>query len=427
MTSANPHGEPIVRDEAEARQRLGGIADAVLGHDRAIVAVCDDSVLRPLAGGIFLRRSRGYHTTAVTLPQRRPSVLACGAWLKNTVAASRGDEVFLSPHIGSLDNAATCRFFDATVTRLIDFLAVRPRRIAHDLHPDFYSSRAALALSARFDAPTLAVAHHHAHIAAVCAEHAVTEPVLGLALDGVGLGPDGSAWGGELLRVAGAHCERLGHLRPLPLPGGDRAAREPWRLALAALFVAGRRDEARQRFADEAATPTLLTMLERSIHCPPTTSLGRLFAAAAALLGLIRREDYEAQAAILLEQEAVRWIARNGWPQVSDRWQITADGVLDLLPLLLELHTVGERSLAAAVFHASLIAALTGWALRAVQSTAITTVAAGGGCLANVLLAEGLAQALARQGVRFLRPQRLPPGDGGIALGQLWVAWQGAF
>jgi len=228
MTSANPGGEPIVRDYAEARQRLAGIADAMLDHDRDIVSRCDDSVVRPLGGSVqFIRRSRGYAPRSIRLPRGGPSVLAFGAQLKSSVCLTRGDEAFMSPHIGDLDNAATCAFQEETVERMLELLEAKPRIVAHDLHPDYFSTRAAVGFAADHGLPTVAVAHHHAHIAAVCAEHGRRGPVLGLALDGVGYGADGQAWGGELLRVDGAQCRRLGHLRPLPLPGGDRAAREP--------------------------------------------------------------------------------------------------------------------------------------------------------------------------------------------------------
>src|SRR5665647_2904943 len=218
MTSANPGGEPIVRDSMEARTRLSGIAHAFLDHDRDIVARCDDSVMRLLGQGLqFIRRSRGYAPTAIHLPHAGPSVLAFGAYLKNTVCLTRGDEAFLSPHIGDLDNAATCAFLDETVQRMTDLLDVKPEIVAHDLHPDDHSTRAAVLFSQKYDLPMVAVQHHHAHIAAVCAEHGRQDRVLGLALDGVGLGSDGTAWGGELLKVDGAHFERLGHLRPLPV------------------------------------------------------------------------------------------------------------------------------------------------------------------------------------------------------------------
>ena len=237
MTSANPHGEALVVGNDEALARLAGIADAFLIHDRDIVVRCDDSVLR--AGPAFIRRARGYTPVPVPLAGDGPTVLALGAYLKNSICVLKGSEAFLSQHIGSLDNASTIGFLEETVSHLLGILDVTPDLIAHDLHPDFHSTRLAQRLAAEWGVPAVAVGHHHAHIAAICAEHRLDEPLLGLAIDGVGLGPDGGLWGGELLRVDGDDCRRLGHLLPLCLPGGDRAAREPWRMAASALEACG--------------------------------------------------------------------------------------------------------------------------------------------------------------------------------------------
>ena len=423
MTSANPGGEPIVRDNAEARARLAGIADAILEHDRDIVARCDDSVVRPLQGRPqFIRRSRGYSSAAIRLPHAGSAVLAFGAHLKSSVCLTRGDEAFLSPHIGDLDNAATCDFFDETLVRMLDLLEVEPVLVAHDLHPDYYSTRAALAFAARRGLRSVAVAHHHAHIAAVCAEHGWHGPVLGLALDGVGLGPDGGAWGGELLRVDGAQCERLGHLRPLPLPGGDRAAREPWRMAAAVLHEQGRNAHIGARFG-QAGAATVATMLERDINCPRTSSMGRVFDAAAGLLGLCTHMQYEAQAAMLVEQAATRHIELHGWPQaMQDGWSICGKAELDLLPVLAALDGADDVDQAAARLHATLVAALGDWVARAAQASGLRTLAWGGGCFLNALLSAGLRQHLERRGIDVLAPQFASPGDSGIALGQSWVA-----
>ncbi len=411
MTSANPHGEPLVIGNTEALERLAGIAAAFLLHDRDIVVRCDDSVRR---GTQFIRRARGYVPCAIKLPGAGPSILAVGGWFKNTVCVMRDDEAFVSQHIGDLDNAAACGFFEETVAHLLHILDVEPECVAHDLHPDFHSSRFAAGLGI----PAVGVQHHHAHIAAVCAEHGIEAPVLGLALDGVGLGNDGSAWGGELLRVDGAQCERLGHLAPLGLPGGDVAAREPWRMAAAALHVLGRGDEIAQRFAAEPAAATVATMLARGLNCPPTSSAGRLFDAAAGLLDVRRRANFEGQAAMLLEGLA----ARHGpLAPLAGGWQIV-DDQLDLRPLLAALVEAPDRQVAAALFHATLTAALVDWVVRAAQRCGITTVAVAGGCLLNRLLATGLREALPRHGLRFVTAQRLPPNDGGLSLGQAWVA-----
>lgn len=415
MTSANPHGEPQVIGNEEALQRLSGIADAFLLHDRDIVVRCDDSVRR---GTGFIRRARGYVPRAIKLPHEFPSVLAVGGWFKNTVCVTRGNEAFVSQHIGDLDNAAACGFFEESIAHLLHILDVEPERVAHDLHPDFHSTCFAAAFAAERGIPAIGVQHHHAHIASVCAEHGVTDPILGLALDGVGLGADGTAWGGELLRVAGAHCERLGHLVPLALPGGDVAAREPWRMAAAALHALGRGDEIAKRYAAEAAAPMVATMLARGINSPLTSSAGRLFDAAAGLLGVRRRCSFEGQAAMLLEGLADR---HGPIAACADGWRIH-DGVLDLLPMLAHLEDCEDAAAGAAWFHATLAAALVDWVATAAERTGIRVVAAAGGCLLNRLLSSALRVGLAERGLQLLEARVLPPNDGGLSLGQAWVA-----
>jgi hydrogenase maturation protein HypF len=423
MTSANPHGEPLVIGNDEALARLAGIADAFLLHDREIVVRCDDSVRRAGVGGGFIRRARGYVPRAIKLPRAGPSVLAVGGWFKNTVCVTRGDEAFVSQHVGDLDNAAACSFFEETVAHLLGILEVTPSVVAHDLHPDFHSTRFAVDFAAEHHLPVVAVQHHHAHIAAVCAEHGIESPVLGLALDGVGLGTDGAAWGGELLLVAGAHCERLGHLQPLALPGGDVAAREPWRMAAAALDALGRGEEIVRRFADEPAAAMVTTMLVRGtkgINSPLTSSAGRLFDATAGLLGVRRRVSFEGQAAMLLEGLA----ARHGRAApLTDGWRVV-DGLLDLTPALNYLADANpvEREYLAAQFHATLAAALTDWVARAAERTGVSTVLAAGGCLLNRQLSGILRETLPARGLDFVVARDLPPNDGGLALGQAWVA-----
>jgi len=421
MTSANPHGEPLVIGNDEAWRRLQGIADAYLLHDRDIVVRCDDSVRR--GDGCFIRRARGYVPRAIKLPQAGPSVLAVGGWFKNTLCVTRGDEAFVSQHVGDLDNAAACGFFEETVRHCLHILDVEPDVVAHDLHPDFHSSRFAATFAAERGLPVIGVQHHHAHIAAVCAEHGITEPVLGLALDGVGLGTDGTAWGGELLRVDGDGLDgfaRLGHLATLALPGGDVAAREPWRMAAAALQALGRAEDITRRFADEPATATVATMLARGLNCPATSSAGRLFDAAAGLLGVRRCVSYEGQAAMLLEGLAMR---HGAVAPLQAGWRID-HGQLSLLPLLADLDDCEDATAGAALFHATLTAALLDWIDQASGQTGLRTIAAAGGCLLNRLLVSGLRAGLAQRGLRFVTAARLPPNDGGLSLGQAWVARQ---
>jgi len=416
MTSANPGGEPLVIDDEEAGRRLRGIADGFVTHDRAILARCDDSVV---ADGAFVRRARGYTPQAIRLPQAGPSVLALGGYLKNTLCLTRDDRAYLSPHIGSLDNAETCRALEEAVEHLQSILCIAPERIACDLHPNFPSNRLATAYATERGLPCIAVQHHHAHIAAVVAEHGLREPVLGLALDGVGLGADGGIWGGELLRVDGANFERLGHLRPLPLPGGDRAAREPWRLAAGTLHLLGRNDEISRRFGPRANI--IRQMLEQRINTPETSSAGRLFDAAAALLSVREISDYEGQAAMELEALAHR---HGPVSPLADGFHLGDDGVLDLLPLLTWLADGAEPGAGAACFHATLALALSEWLRWGGEQTGIQHVALGGGCFLNRLLTMQLRARLDAMGWRIFTAQQAPPNDGGLSLGQAWVAMQ---
>jgi hydrogenase maturation protein HypF len=424
MTSANPCGEPLVTGNDEAMARLAGIADGYLVHNRDIVVGCDDSVLRAVPGAAaasfqFVRRARGYTPRAIRLPAAGPPVLALGGHFKNTVCVTRGDEAFVSQHVGDLDNAPTCKALDAAVAHLTSILDVEPQIIAHDLHPDFYSTRHAARLAAQWGVPTRPVQHHHAHIAAIVAEHRLRGPVLGLALDGVGLGQDGGAWGGELLFVDGAHCERLGRLRPLRLPGGDRAAREPWRMGASALSLAGRDNEILRRYTDEAAAPAVRDMLVRRFNAPQTSSMGRWFDAAAGLLGVQRRMSFEGQAAMLLEGAAER---HGPVPAEPSLYGINTDNELDLTALAMRLADERDVGHGAALFHATLVDALAAWVAQAAQDLTLATVAGGGGCFLNAIVARGLHAALKSRGLALYQAHAVPPNDGGLALGQAWVA-----
>ncbi len=433
MTSANPQGEPLVADNAEALRRLSGIADAFLWHDRDIAIRCDDSVVQPRPEGhSFVRRARGHVPTPIPLADDGPTVLALGGYLKNTICVARGREALLSQHIGSLDNVATVGFLEETVTRMLDLLAVRPDVIAHDLHPDFPSTHLARRLAAGWGIETVAVGHHHAHVAAVCAEHGVETPVLGIAIDGVGLGSDGAAWGGEWLRVDGGDCQRLAHVAPLHMPGGERAAREPWRLAVAALHDTGRHDEIGpwldRCFPGRDAAP-LLAMLRQNLRCPATTSLGRWFDVAAALLGVCGESRYEAEAAMLLEGAAAAFGKDDALPW-SKAWRIVeppaatvgAPWRLDLSPMLGKLLAARDPQEGAARFHATLAAAMAECSLMLARSHGLETVAIGGGCALNRILMKRLRGLLEAGGLEVLEARQAPPGDGGLALGQAWVA-----
>ncbi len=356
----------------------------------------------------------------IELDHPAPCVLAMGAWYKNTLCITSGRQASISKCVGDLATPEACHAHERTARALLEWLGDKPQAIAHDLHPDFHSSRFAAQLGAELDVPLIAVQHHHAHIAAVCAEHGVNEPVLGLALDGVGLGTDGTAWGGELLRVAGADFERIGHLRPMPLPGGDKAAQEPWRMAAAVLHESGRGSEIVRRYADESAAATVMSMLQRDFNCPRTSSMGRVFDAAAGLLGICHKMEFEAQAAIALEQAAARYVA----PQstLPQGWRLSPEGELDLLPLLSALVDMQDVEQGAALFHVTIVEAIADWIMQAKKQTGITVIACGGGCFFNKLLSAGLRERMDAMGVRMLTSKKLLAGDTAIALGQAWVA-----
>ena len=357
----------------------------------------------------------------IKLPSYTPSVLACGAWLKNTVCITRGDDAHISPLIGDLGTAEARLLLEQSVARLCAELEVQPAIVAHDLHPDFYSTQFAQTYAAQHEIPIIAVQHHHAHIAALCAEHGINHPVLGLALDGVGLGTDNTAWGGELLRLEGASFSRLGHLAPLAMPGGDRAAVEPWRMAAAVLFQLGRGGEIARRFPDQAGAKLILSMLQRRLNSPATSSMGRLFDAAAGLLGVNEMQESEAQAAIQLQKLAA---AYGQIPPMSDGYQITAQGVLDFSPLLAVLSDTRDAAHGAALFHATLAAGLAEWVLQAASAQSIRDIALGGGCFHNDILLHALSEKLVAKGLRVLTAQQMRPDDSAISLGQAWVALQ---
>ena len=352
-------------------------------------------------------------------------ILALGAWFKHAACLLDAHGWTFGPNLGDLDNADACADVEPAVEALLARAAGPVRAVAHDLHPDFHSTRVALATAARLGVPAIGVQHHHAHVGALLAEHGRfdTRPVLALALDGAGLGSDGEAWGGELLLVAGAQFQRLGRLRPLRLPGGDRAAREPWRMAAALLHAGGRGAEIATRFARHAAAAMLAQVIERPTLSPQTSSLGRHFDAAAGLLGICDVMQFEAEAAIALEKLSAQQPA----PTVDPAdWRITgATPValeLDLHPLLLRLADEPDAAHGAARFQATLADALEDWVMRAAALTGCATVVLCGGCLHNRLLADALHARLPARGLETLGALRLSPGDAGLALGQAWVA-----
>jgi hydrogenase maturation protein HypF len=411
-TSANPSGEPLITDDDEAHEKLKGIADLVVGHDRAILARADDSVMTMIDGApAFLRRARGFVPESIELSGDGPDVLALGAHLKTTVTVTRGREAFVSTHIGGLTDRATIAFHEETALRMLDILDVRPDIVACDLHPDLVTTRMAEARGL----PVFRAQHHAAHIAAIAAEHKIDGPLLGAALDGHGHGDDGGAWGGELMLIEKGCWRRVGHLAPLPLPGGDRAARAPWRMGVAVLARLGRGVEAAARFP---RTPLAadVARLAAAPGAAQTTSLGRVFDAAAAILGVRLEQQYEGQAAMELEAlcKAPRALA-GGFSIEND--------MLDLAPLFRAL--LDQRLSAregAELFHGTLIEALAAWIGGAARRLDQTRVALGGGCLMNAALAEGVSRRLREQGIEPLLARKIPCNDGGLSLGQAFLA-----
>ncbi len=408
-TSANLGGEPLTASNADAETRLAGIADLIVTHGREIVVRADDSVMRWLDGApAFLRRARGFAPEPLDLGADGPCVIAAGADLKNTVAITRGREAFVSQYLGDLDDRETIRFREETIHHLKGLLDVRPELVACDLHPDFVSTRWA----ERMGLPRVSVQHHVAHVAATAAEHGWRGPALGVALDGQGYGADGAPWGGELIRLDGAHWRRVGHLEPLALPGGDKAATEPWRMGVAMLHRLGRGDEAARRFPEIPDAARLAASLSRGARAPMTTSLGRLFDAVSALAGGCLRQRYEGQAAMELEALAVNPRALAG------AWRLD-QGRLDLSPFasaLLDEGLTGRE--AAEAFHGTLIAALAEWIAAEAARSGLRRIALGGGCLMNRTLTDGLCAQLRGRGLEPAIPRAVPANDGGLSFGQ---------
>ncbi|MEJ0094993.1 MAG: carbamoyltransferase HypF [Methylocella sp.] len=420
-TSANFGGEPLVIDDGEACHRLAGIADLIVTHDRGIAVRADDSVMACIDHApVYLRRARGFVPEPIELREDGPSTLGVGGLLKATVTVTRGREAFVSQHIGDLDTAATIRLYEETTRRLLENLGVALEAIGCDLHPDLPSTRFSAHLADAAGVPVFAVQHHAAHLDAVVAEQQLRGPMIGVALDGHGQGDDGGAWGGELMRLDGSKWRRLGHLAPLDLPGGDRAALEPWRMGVAALIALGRAGEAAGRFPEIELADTLARAWSRPGGGTTTTSMGRLFDAASALLGLRTHQSYEGQAA--MELEALVRVPRC----LFGGYRIDA-GVLDFRPLLAALPDLnGDPCLGAELFHGTLVEGLTAWVVEAASPDGLTQVAFGGGCFMNRVLTEGLAAALRARGMTPWLPRAVPANDGGLSLGQAYAARRSA-
>ncbi|MFE2582090.1 carbamoyltransferase HypF [Streptomyces sp. NPDC059378] len=460
MTSGNVAGEPIVTDDTEALHRLAPLADAWLTHDRPIQVPCDDSVVRICDGEpLVIRRARGYAPLPVPLPVPVRPALAVGGDLKNAFCLGEDRRAWLSAHIGDMDDLSTQRAFERATVQLESITGVRPGLLAADRHPG-YRSAAWAERNARGRA-VARVQHHHAHIAAAMAEHGLDggRPVIGVAFDGTGHGDDGTVWGGEILLADYDGFTRFGHLAPVPLPGGDTAVRRPYRMALAHLRAAGLAWSADLPCVAACPDDELLVLerqLARGLNCVPTSSMGRLFDAVSSLLGVCHRAGYEAQAAVELEAAAVGASEedtgayafalrarrpdegpygpyRMGDPYGSDGGG-TGDGGPDgggvlhadpapvLARIVAELRAGVDTGLVAARFHRAVAALVHAVCLRARARHGLDTVALTGGVFANTLLSSACCAALRADGFTVLRHRLVPPGDGGLALGQLVVA-----
>ena len=415
MTSGNLSEEPIARENAEALERLRGVADAFLLHDREIHARADDSVVRVIGGvGQPVRRSRGYVPEALPLPVEGPPLLAVGGELKNALCFTRAGEAHLSPHIGDLETPETFAFFREVIERYARLLSVEPRAVAHDLHPDYHATRWALASGLR----RVAVQHHHAHIASCLAEHGKVGPVIGVAFDGTGCGPGGELWGGEILIADLGGFERFLHLRPIALAGGEAAIREPWRLALAALLDAGVPPEGLVPIAPARLT-AVRQLIEKGVGAPRATGAGRWFDAVSALCRVRDEISYEGQAAIELEAMSSDEVGRL-YPFAVE------PPAIDLRPMVrgiaADLRECVPMALIAARFHETLAVIVLEAARRAREARGLTQVALSGGCFQNRILLERSAALLAEDGFEVLTHRQVPANDGGLALGQAAVA-----
>jgi hydrogenase maturation protein HypF len=422
MTSGNLSSDPICLGNREALRRLGTIADHFLLHNRDILIRCDDSVLRVVDGQPqFIRRARGFTPAPIDLAQDGPTVLGVGPLLKNTLCLTKGRQAFVSQHIGDLEHLEAYGFFREICAHLTDILHVEPKAVVHDLHPDFLST----GFARESGLPCLPLQHHYAHIHAVLAENRHLGPAIGLALDGTGLGDDGTLWGGEALLVNTAKLEhrRLARFSQVMLPGGDGATREPWRLARAYLHALGIGEPQDRQWPwlaeHSGADKVVAQMLARRLNSPLSSSCGRLFDAVAAMLGLCQRISYEGQAAIKLE--AIQDKDEKG---VYTCPIIEYDDIIELhtLELFAQAHAQWSEgacpSKISRRFHLGLIDGLTRLCVGLSEKSSCSTVALSGGVMQNLTLACGLPSALAQSGLTVLTHQSLPPNDACISLGQ---------
>ncbi len=445
MTSGNLSEEPLCTDNQEAHQRLGEIAEAFLEHDREIATGCDDSVVRASRRGpILMRRSRGYAPLPATLAEPAPPILAVGGHYKNTFCLTTGKYAFLSQHIGDLANADNLAYFERCVQHLEAVWQTHPQALACDLHPDYLSTRYAQARARAEGLPLFPVQHHWAHLVSVLADNHESGPAVGIICDGTGYGEDGTSWGCEILIGNARGCRRWGHLRNVPLPGGERAIREPWRMAAVYLREAfglgfpdelGDLDFCRRLPRDKWAV--LEQMIEKGVNTPPASSAGRLFDAVAVLLGVAWESAYEGQPAMALEAVASRELrlasgasaggrreARGEyrWELVEEDGMVIADVRPTIRGIVEDIRNGRPAREIADRFHETFARMMTEMAARAAEESGLRTVALSGGTFQNRILLERCCHLLESRGLRPLYHRNVPPNDGGIALGQALVA-----
>lgn len=400
-TSGNRSDEPIAIDNDEAQERLGGIADVFALHNRPIARPVDDSVVRVARGReCVLRRARGYAPLPVRASRELRPALAVGAHLKNAVAIAAGRQVYLSQHIGDLDTVESRQAFERAIADLCRLYRFKPELVVCDLHPDYASTRWALDSGL----PVMQVQHHHAHAASCALENGLSGPYLGVSWDGTGLGLDGAIWGGEFFFIENGRYERVAHLRPFRLPGGEAAIREGWRAAAALLWETGA--------GETVSNAVVRRMLERGVNTPLTTSVGRLFDAVASLAGVAQKSRFEGQAAMLLERSIGGAALEDAYPLPEGDWAPLIDAVRRDAAAGVPAGTIAAR------FHN----ALAHWILAVAVRTGARDVTLSGGVFQNGYLVEKAAALLEARGFRVHTHQRVPPNDGGIALGQAAMA-----
>ncbi len=427
MTSGNLSEEPIAIDNREAVDRLGDLADCFLVHNRPILRRCDDSVVRIVDNKPrLLRRSRGFVPVPIFLKNELPPILAVGGELKNTVCLTQGKHAFLSQHIGDLENLESYGFFEEAVEHLERILEIKPQIVAYDLHPGYFSTKWALAQQ---DVRLVGVQHHHAHIASCMAENHLEGEVIGFALDGTGYGTDGKIWGGEVLITGYKDFQRMAYFDYIPMPGGDRAIREPWRMAVAYLFKHFGRAFLKWEIPfveslDRSQLEVVLRMIEGNANSPETSSCGRLFDAVAALVGIRSQVNYEAQAAIELEMAineqgddaaySMDLKVKNGSRLIDTR--PTFEQILQDLRQGMPVAAISRR------FHNALIDVFTRLAELICAESGLTSVCLSGGTFHNSYLLTGLQRQLERSGFKVYTHSEVPAGDGGLSLGQAVIA-----